>query len=47
MRRISKHCKTLQSAERHHRRLLNRHPTVRLLQCPLFGEAGTYIWLVE
>lgn len=44
---ICKHFKSFKAAERYQNKLYNQFDCVRLINCPLFGEDGDYIWYVK
>lgn len=47
MRRIKLHCRKTKEAEQKQQQLYTQYNNVKLVQFPMFGESGTYIWEVS
>lgn len=47
MKTITKHYKTLRSAENFQNRLYSKYDYVRLISSPLSSEEGKYVWQVR
>ena len=47
MKLISKHFESLKEAERYQGGLINKWDFVQLVQFPIFGESGKYMWHVK
>lgn len=47
MKLISKHFSSLKEAEKYQSKLVNEWDCVRLVQFPIFGESGKYVWHVK
>lgn len=47
MKTISKTFESLKEAERYQSRLYNEWDYVKLVQFPIFGESGKYVWHVK